>query len=196
MAQASGLLGLAIRFAQRIGIHRDGKLHKLSPWRVEMRRRMWHHIVLVDTWCVEHEGAESMLSSTFYDTALPQCSDDANWDACEFAIEGPSPSPGFTDMTGSLVQYEIASVMRTLSNHTIANEDIETSLRYQQDLIQQARKWIDKVYLNDLDIAQPSQKIVKDLVALAFEGMYLGIHQALFKHGTGGALATSELQSV
>ncbi|RDI82775.1 hypothetical protein Vi05172_g7203 [Venturia inaequalis] len=196
MAQTSGLLGLAIRFAQRLGIHRDGQLHRLSPWRVEMRRRMWHHIVLVDTWCVEHEGAESMLSSIFYDTALPQCSDDAEWDACEFALEEPSPSTGFTDMTGALVQYEIASVMRALLNHTAAIEETETSLKYQQDIIQQARQRIDRVYLNDLDSTLPSQKIVNDLTTLAFEGMFLGIHQALFKHGAGGVLATSELQSV
>ncbi|KAE9993431.1 hypothetical protein EG327_005202 [Venturia inaequalis] len=143
-----------------------------------------------------HEGAESMLSSIFYDTALPQCSDDAEWDACEFALEEPSPSTGFTDMTGALVQYEIASVMRALLNHTAAIEETETSLKYQQDIIQQARQRIDRVYLNDLDSTLPSQKIVNDLTTLAFEGMFLGIHQALFKHGAGGVLATSELQSV
>lgn len=196
MAQASGLLGLAVRFAQRLGIHRDGQLHKLSPWRVEMRWRMWHHIVPVDTWCVEYEGAECILSFTSYDTALPQCSNDANWEACEFALEGPNPSTSFTDMTGTLVQYEIASVMRALLNHTTAIEEIGASLRYQQDLVQQARRRIDTLYLHNLDLAQPSQKIVKELTALAFERMFFGIHQTLFIYGIGGELATSELQSV
>jgi Fungal specific transcription factor domain len=195
MAQASGLLGLAIRFAQRLGVHRDGHLHKLSPWRVEMRRRMWHHILLMDTWCVENEGAESMLFPTSYDTALPQCSNDANWDACEFAVEGPSPSIEFTDMTGALVQYEIASAMRTLLNHTVIYSEIETSLRYQQDLVWQAGKRIDTIYLDNLDTTQPSQKIIKDLKFLAFERMFLLIHQSLFKHGRGGESATPGLQS-
>lgn len=160
-----------------------------------MRRRMWHHLVLLDTLCVEHEGAESMLSNTAYDTALPQCSNDANWDACEFAIEGPTPSTEFTEMTGALVQYEIASAVRALLDHNMVISNIETSLRYQREVVLQASRRIETIYLNNLDLAQPTHKIINDLTALSFERMFFAIHQPLFKHGIGGEFAASELQT-
>jgi hypothetical protein len=195
MAEASGLLGLAIRFAQRVGIHRDGSHFNLSPWRVEMRRRLWYHIVLIDTWCIENEGAESMIFAGSADTSLPQCSNDSNWDACEFAREGPGPSTKFTDMTGALVQYEIALLVRAIFNHPPSLGEVKMVLYHQQDLLLKARNRLEAAYLNVLDPAQPSQKIIMDLSALAFDRLYFTIHQPLFKHGYGGDLATPELQS-
>ncbi|KAF2805983.1 uncharacterized protein BDZ99DRAFT_479992 [Mytilinidion resinicola] len=195
ITQASGLLGLAVRFAQRVGIHKDGERFKLSPWRVEMRRRMWHHILLIDTWCMEHEGAESMILAESSDNTLPQNSNDASWDACEFALEGPTPSTQFTDMTGVLVQFELALVSRTILEGSLASGEIEASFQFQKELVSQARERLDAVYLRDLDVRQPSQKIIKDLTTLAYERLFFAIHQPLFKHGQGGELGTPELRS-
>ncbi|KAF2498521.1 hypothetical protein BU16DRAFT_524625 [Lophium mytilinum] len=195
IAQASGLLGLAVRFAQRVGIHKDAERFKLSPWRVEMRRRMWHHIILLDTWCIEHEGAESMISAGSSDTSLPQNSNDSSWDACEFALEGPTPSTRYTDMTGALVQFELALVSKTILEDSLNSNETEASLQFQKELVAQARDRIEATYLHGLNTTQPSQKIIHDLTALAFERFFFAIHQPLFKHGHGGELVTPGLQS-
>ncbi|KAJ5555015.1 hypothetical protein N7461_003485 [Penicillium sp. DV-2018c] len=42
------LCGIAVRIAQRIGIHRDGSAHGLSAFETEMRRRIWLQLILID----------------------------------------------------------------------------------------------------------------------------------------------------
>jgi hypothetical protein len=190
------MLGLAVRFAQRVGIHRDGQRHNLSPWRVEMRRRMWHHIILLDTWCMEHEGSETMIFPGSYDTALPQASSDSNWDhGDEFATAGPQPVAGFTDMTGSLVRYELAGFSRAVLEHSLEQGEARSYVEHHQQLITQGRERINLVYLNNLDFAQPAQKIVKDLTDLTFERLYFAIHQPLLRHDKAGEMTTPVLQS-
>jgi hypothetical protein len=136
-----------------------------------------------------------MIFTGSTDTALPQCSNDSNWDACEFAREGPSPSTKFTDMTGALVQYEIALVVRAIFSHPTSLGEVKTILHHQQNLLLKARNRLEAEYLTGLDPAQPLQKIILDLSALSFDRLYFTIHQPLFKHGYGGDLATPELQS-
>ena len=41
-------LGLALRVAQSMGLHRDPELFGLTPWEVEARRRIWWHITHMD----------------------------------------------------------------------------------------------------------------------------------------------------
>lgn len=194
MAQASGLLGLAVRFAQRIGIHQDGSRFKLSPWRVEMRRRMWHHLVLIDSWCIENEGAESMIFPGLSSTKMPQSSSDSSWDACEFALEGPAATASFIDMTCALVQYELAMVYRSVVDQSL-HKDVNMLVRHQRDQISQGRNRLEMVYLSSLDSTQPLQKLLSNLATLSFERMFLAVHQPLFQHENGSNLATPELQS-
>lgn len=42
------LTGLAVRIAQVIGVHRDGIYFGLVPFEVEMRRRLWWQVCLLD----------------------------------------------------------------------------------------------------------------------------------------------------
>ncbi|KAL4964140.1 fungal specific transcription factor domain-containing protein [Aspergillus stella-maris] len=48
--------GLAIRLAQTIGLHRDGKQLNLSPFDSEMRRRLWWHLWAKDSRASEDHG--------------------------------------------------------------------------------------------------------------------------------------------
>lgn len=42
------LLGVAVRIGQGLGLHRDGTSLGLSPFEIEMRRRLWWNIVVLD----------------------------------------------------------------------------------------------------------------------------------------------------
>ncbi|KAI1454145.1 hypothetical protein F4805DRAFT_334346 [Annulohypoxylon moriforme] len=44
----SNFLGLIIRIAQSMGLHRDGQNFGLTPFQVEMRRRVWWQICVLD----------------------------------------------------------------------------------------------------------------------------------------------------
>jgi hypothetical protein len=42
------LTGLVVRIAQTIGIHRDGSHFALTPFEIEMRRRLWWQVCILD----------------------------------------------------------------------------------------------------------------------------------------------------
>ncbi|KAJ5605399.1 hypothetical protein N7510_008180 [Penicillium lagena] len=71
MLEASSMLATAARMAQRIGVHRDGELFGLSPWKIESRRRMWYHILLLDTWVSDNCGLDSLVSPWRVDDIPP-----------------------------------------------------------------------------------------------------------------------------
>lgn len=42
------LTGLVVRIAQTLGIHRDGSHFDISPFEIEMRRRLWWQVCILD----------------------------------------------------------------------------------------------------------------------------------------------------
>ncbi|KAI0023879.1 fungal-specific transcription factor domain-containing protein [Xylariomycetidae sp. FL0641] len=78
------LLGLAIRLAQALDLHRDGDGARLllagkgcSAFEVALRRRLWWQLVVLDIRAAEDRGTTTVLSRDDYDTALPHNLDDA-----------------------------------------------------------------------------------------------------------------------
>jgi len=51
------LSGIAIRIAQRVGLNTDGTTFGLLPFEVEMRRRLWWQLILIDHRVSELSGA-------------------------------------------------------------------------------------------------------------------------------------------
>ncbi|KAF2475033.1 uncharacterized protein BDR25DRAFT_113627, partial [Lindgomyces ingoldianus] len=64
-------IGTAVRTAQFLGIHRDGTSFGLSPIEVEVRRRIWAQICILDARFAELLGCEPSISVSSYDTCLP-----------------------------------------------------------------------------------------------------------------------------
>ncbi|WXC55789.1 hypothetical protein SNK03_001728 [Fusarium graminearum] len=80
------LTSLVVRIAQGLNLHRDGDGHRFTPFVAEMRRRLWHFIVVVDIRGSEDRGSESMLGRSSWDTAEPTPIDDA-----DFGPDSPGP---------------------------------------------------------------------------------------------------------
>lgn len=55
------LSGLAVRLAQNFGIHREGSLFGLSTFDIEMRRRLWWQIAVLDAPSAEDYSGEYNL---------------------------------------------------------------------------------------------------------------------------------------
>ncbi|KAL8910884.1 MAG: hypothetical protein Q9172_007774 [Xanthocarpia lactea] len=105
--------GTAIRLGQRIGLHRDGTSLGLPPFDIEMRRRLWWQIVVLDTRIAELSGAGTSMLSIPFDTRLPSNVNDSNLNP-EMA-QLPPERPGATDMTFCLASYEFADFLRRSS---------------------------------------------------------------------------------
>lgn len=53
------MTGLLVRISHYLGLHRDGSQFKyLTPFEVEMRRRVWWVVVLLDVRASEDQGTD------------------------------------------------------------------------------------------------------------------------------------------
>jgi hypothetical protein len=85
------LTALVIRIAQGQNLHRDGDGHRFTPFVAEMRRRLWHFIVVLDIRGSEDRGSDATLTRATYDTIEPTPIDDD-----DFGPESSSLTPKST----------------------------------------------------------------------------------------------------
>lgn len=105
------LLSIAVRVAQRMGLHRDPALFGHSPFEVEQRRRLWWTIVSYDARIGEMTGSTITAISAGSDTRLP-----LNINDTDLHIDGkdaPVPHTGATEMLFCLTRLETSLVVRS-----------------------------------------------------------------------------------
>jgi hypothetical protein len=64
------LTGLAVRIAQTLGIHRDGSHFNLPPFEIEMRRRLWWQVLILDARSSEDHGCDPTVVEAQFDTKM------------------------------------------------------------------------------------------------------------------------------
>ncbi|KAH7132193.1 fungal-specific transcription factor domain-containing protein [Dendryphion nanum] len=144
-------LGVAIRMAQGLGIHRDGSSLDLLPIEIEIRRRVWAQICVLDVQYAEQLGREPSIATDSYDTMLPLSIDDrdlavieeqvltgeqghdTNFKTLEEIEQGQRKASPFSAMTFSLVQTELAR----MSSHLLtvryrARDNIFSNLAFNE----------------------------------------------------------------
>lgn len=108
------MTGLLIRMAQALGLHRDGShfAPHLTPFEVEMRRRVWWGVCMLDVRASEDQGTDFTIGPGSFDTRLPLNIDDA--DIGPDTREMPEEREGLTDMTIALVSGGMCDVTRQM----------------------------------------------------------------------------------
>ncbi|KAL1859862.1 hypothetical protein Plec18170_001808 [Paecilomyces lecythidis] len=100
------LIGICVRIATRLGLHRDSAQFSLSPFEAEQRRRLWWQIVILDKRIAEITGSTiTALSSSGADSRLPLNVNDT--DLNPHAKEPPMPSSNVTEMVFCLIRIEL-----------------------------------------------------------------------------------------
>ncbi|KAL2016646.1 hypothetical protein VTK56DRAFT_3226 [Thermocarpiscus australiensis] len=100
------LIGLAVRIATRLGLHRDGAHFGLPPFEAEQRRRLWWQIVIFDKRTAEITGSTNdALSSSGCDTRMPLNINDADLNV--HAKTQPASYAGPTEMVFCLTRIEL-----------------------------------------------------------------------------------------
>lgn len=108
------LVGIAVRIAQRMGLHRDPAGYGLPPFEVEQRRRLWWTIVAYDRRIGEMTGSTITALSSGGDCKLP-----LNVNDTDLHVDGkemPVPHNGPTEMLFALTRLEIAMAVSSISN--------------------------------------------------------------------------------
>ncbi|EXJ69104.1 uncharacterized protein A1O5_08039 [Cladophialophora psammophila CBS 110553] len=174
MLHANSLLAVAFAMARRMGLNHDGAHFSLSPWQIELRRRLWHHLALLDTWCVENHRLQPMIQPVDNDTSLPQNQDDSDWHTTEFASTRPREQNRFTDMALALIHYEVGALAIFILNNTYTpSMTVCGYLDLQNEVLRQARDRLDILCIRNLDENDILQKLAKDLFHQAFKRLRL-----------------------
>jgi hypothetical protein len=67
---SSLFVGMALRVAQMLGLHREPTLFNFEPWEVESRRRLWWHVVMSDTMVSVSSGLPPLITDGYWDVKM------------------------------------------------------------------------------------------------------------------------------
>ncbi|KAI0132990.1 fungal-specific transcription factor domain-containing protein [Xylariales sp. AK1849] len=138
------MTGLVIRMAQALGMHRDGShFAHLTPFEVEMRRRMWWAVCLLDLRASEDQGMDLTIADGSFDTRMPLSINDVDIDP--ETQETPKEREGITDMTFALLSCGMCDVMRQMM--VVHLKDGASTLDSQSRLLNELYGTLERTYL-------------------------------------------------
>ncbi|KAB8228296.1 uncharacterized protein BDW43DRAFT_323019 [Aspergillus alliaceus] len=124
------LLGVAIRLARKMGLHREGTSLGLSPFETEMRRRLWWHLVHVDFRTTEVLGTRPSLDLSSGDAKMPLNVDDEDLHSDMVDL-----LPALNDITSialCLIKCEILETLRKFA--TVCPGDVRWEILLSPDV--------------------------------------------------------------
>ncbi|KND95319.1 putative transcriptional regulatory protein [Tolypocladium ophioglossoides CBS 100239] len=111
----SSMLGVAIRIAERMGIHSESASARCSIFEAEMRRRLWWSLMLFDTRISELAGHKTMTLSPAWDCRIPLNVHDSDLRA--EMKQPPAVHGKCTDALFTVVRSELAEFVRHATFH-------------------------------------------------------------------------------
>ncbi|KAI1182146.1 fungal-specific transcription factor domain-containing protein [Nemania serpens] len=147
---STALTGLAVKIAQSLGLHRDGThFDNISPFEIEMRRRLWWTICVLDHRSAEDQGCEMTVVERSFDTRFPLNVNDS--DLSPEMTEFPPERIGPTDISFSLIRFEVCALSRRV--HAAANglapcpKESQVTLEEHEEKLIQMYEHIEQKYL-------------------------------------------------
>ncbi|KAL1875312.1 hypothetical protein VTK73DRAFT_10149 [Phialemonium thermophilum] len=191
------MTGLLIRICQSIGLHRDGtNFPNLTPFEVEMRRRLFWAVCVLDLRSAEDQGTDLTLVERTYDTQVPLNINDTDIDPS--SKEFPAPREGPTDMTFSLIRYEICGLSRRLhvASSAMAGfcpQEAARSLWEREEMLTEAYERIENKYLKYPSVQDnPLYWVVSNVARLIVAKMTILIYQPVLFPGPGSEYMSSD----
>ncbi|KAE8449463.1 hypothetical protein EG329_008071 [Mollisiaceae sp. DMI_Dod_QoI] len=138
------MTGLAIRMGQALGLQRDGAHFKhLTPFEIEMRRRSWWVLCMLDVRSSEDQGTEFTIARGSFDTKLPLNINDA--DIEPEMTQMPTGREGITDMTFALTMFEIGEVAKQMM--ATSSKEGAAGMEEQSRLLKEIYQKLERGYL-------------------------------------------------
>ena len=189
------LTGLVVRIAQTIGVHRDGSHFGLAPFEVEMRRRLWWQVCILDTRASEDHGCDPTIIEQAFDTKMPLNINDV--DISPDMKELPPERQGCTDMSFCLIRFEVANTFRRI-NYIPPGPPRACNEFFTNVTLQDKEKWItechqrlEERYLKHCDMSVPLFWVTATVARLMMSKMWLMVYHP-FQRQDGGASLPSE----
>ncbi|KAG4419499.1 hypothetical protein IFR04_007373 [Cadophora malorum] len=137
------LSGVAVRISQRLGLHRDGGHHQISPFDAEIRRRTWWQVVFLDGHSSKLAGAGFPAWLAKFDTKVPLNISDS--DLSPGMTDPPQSKEGATEMIFCCLRYETAQALRGAKPGTPCKEATALSSATGPELIPEKDRAIDEL---------------------------------------------------
>lgn len=176
-----------------MGLHRDGPIFGINPLETEIRRRLWYEICLLDLRTAEEHGSDPGISTQSYDTKLPLNIEDT--DILPNSAYPIIPRKGFTEMTFSLIRFEVLDCFRIVVRSTPGAVKVKG---VEQLTLEEKEKMLDELalklaveYQAGLDPTVPIQGITDMVIRLMVGRALLSLYHPL-RHFKDGSLLSEE----
>lgn len=151
------LTGIAVRIAQRMGLHRDGETLGLPPFEVQMRRRLFWQLVPIDGFAGQHSGTGISMPPNSWHVKKPlNISDDQIYPGM---THQPEEQVGATDMIYVLTRAELtefyskkAATMKDGHGPSLQIKPTEENTRF----IDEVEQTMESKYLRYCDVISES----------------------------------------
>ncbi|KAK5052484.1 hypothetical protein LTR84_002348 [Exophiala bonariae] len=168
----SVLVGMAIRLAECMGLHRDpDDIYGLTAIECHVRRIIWFQLCFLDFRTCEGQGPRPGIKREDYDTRFPLNIDDSDL----FGIKPKEAKDKFTDMTVSRIRFECTEMQRVIWQDRIRIERKKISMTHVLSKVESFRKAMEAKYTPIFDVAVPIQKYAKLVMTLMIQRMYVMI---------------------
>lgn len=197
------LSGVAFRIAQRAGLHRDQASESLKPFDIEMRRRLWRQLLILD-----HTSSELAGSAPTYgimmgitDAKLPLNVNDTDIDPDMH--EFPQSKEGATDMIFCQLRYEFGLFIVQLTKPNSHNgfeaahpshgvDNSAMSMAKKDETIDGFEQVLQQKFLKYCDPLIPLHNLTAIAARAAVCGMRLRAHHPRQYSDGGASMSQSE----
>jgi hypothetical protein len=181
------MVGLVIRIATKLGIHRDGSAFNLLPYQIEIRRRLWWQICILDVRTAEDNGTDPAIYEHSFNTKFPLNVNDIDID--RGMSDGPKESTSRTEMLFSLQRFEISYAIRKIvfsDKFTRDNGYSIMSTAQKGHFVEELSTTIEERYIRNCDMKIPLCFITATAGKLVLAKLKLIIHHTARKRGEQG----------
>ena len=153
------MTGVAIRIAQRIGLHKDAESLGLPPYDVQIRRRLFYQILPIDGYASQISGTGITVDPGSWDAKPPlNLNDDQIWPGM---THQPEEQKGATEMIFFLARAEIGAWFFKAMADEQGKQPLYKPFTWQAgdhtkvDLVNEMESVIETKYLRYCDILNP-----------------------------------------
>ncbi|KAF7184952.1 Bikaverin cluster transcription factor bik5 [Pseudocercospora fuligena] len=148
------LLGLVVRLAQALNLDRESPDE--SFFQSQIRRRLWHHICVLDSFFAYDRGSDYLIGPGILSRPLPTNLNDDDFDEISQASNVRARQGEFTDMNFALYQQEIF-----LEGHrrNLATTPQASSIESRIATMKTRHKELEQIYMAHCDVNIPFQRL-------------------------------------
>lgn len=202
------LCGLACRIAITMGLHRDGSNFAISPLDVEIRRRTWWQILVLDIRASEYHGWDPVIVQHAFDTKFPLNVEDE--DLTSATTKTPTERQGITSISFCLTRFETAMLYAKLHTRPSTAFDVVVnsmrqrpgerrtgiSLQEKEKWIQDTQKHLEDKFFRYCNVQDPNHWLAATLTRMIFSKQWLSLLHPYLRLDQGASLSKATKERI